>query len=81
MVSDAHKGKSIDASTTVDSQSSVNNDWENWLVLHGNGKKKAEDVCEIGKIVGLKFKGDKNNMFDVLAAKDRKHHGGGGEDG
>ena len=80
MVSNAHKSKSNDASTTVDSQSSVNNDWENWLVLHGKGKNKADDVCEIGKIGGLKFKGDKNNMFDVLAATDRKHHGGGGED-
>jgi len=80
MVSNAHKGKSNDASSTVGSQSSVNNDWENWLVLHGKGKNKADDVCEIGKIVGLKFKGDKNNMFDVLAATDRKRHGDGGED-
>jgi len=79
MVSDVHKGKSIDASATVESQSSVNNDWENWLVLHGNEKTKSEDVCEIGKAVGLKFAGDKNNMFDVLTTKGRKHQGGGGE--
>lgn len=35
-------------------------------MLHGNGKKKSEDVCEIGKVVGLKFEGDTNNMFEVL---------------
>ena len=54
------------------SQSFVNNDWENWLVLHGNKKITPEDVCGIGKTVGIEFKGDKNNMFDVLSGVGRK---------
>jgi hypothetical protein len=48
-------------------------------VLHGNDKKKSEDVCEIGKVVGLQFEGDTHNMFDVLSGKGRKIHGDGGE--
>lgn len=40
-------------------QSSVNNDWTNWLVLHGNAKEANDDVRGIGKAVGLKFNGDK----------------------
>jgi len=43
-------------------------------------QKASEDVCDIGKKVGLKFVGDKNNMFDVLSRAGRKNHGGGGED-
>ena len=61
------------------SQSSVNNDWTNWLVLHGNDKVLSEDVCEIGRTVGLNFSGDKNNMFDVLSGVGRKNREGGGE--
>jgi hypothetical protein len=55
------------------SQVSVNNDWMNWLVLHGNKNKAIDDVCEIGKAVGLKFKGDNNNIFDVLSGARRKN--------
>jgi len=49
------------------SQSSVNNDWENLLVLNTNKKTTVDDVCDIGKKIGLKFEGDKNNKFDVLS--------------
>jgi len=61
------------------SQTSVNKEWNNWLVLHGNDKVTSEDVCEIGRTVGLKFNGDKNNMFDVLSGVGRKTREGGGE--
>jgi len=60
------------------SQVSVNNDWMNWLVLHGNKNKAVNDVCEIGKAMGLKFKGDNNNMFDVLSGAGRKNKEGDG---
>ena len=66
-------------SSKCTSQTSVNNDWNNWLVLHGNDKVTSEDVCEIGRTVGLKFNGDKNNMFDVLSGVGRKTREGGGE--
>jgi len=65
-------------SSNATSQSSVNNDWTNWLVLHGNDKVLSEDVCEIGRIVGLNFSGDKHNMFDVLSGVGRKNREGGG---
>jgi len=61
------------------SQTSENKEWNNWLVLHGNDKVTSEDVCEIGRTVGLKFNGDKNNMFDVLSGVGRKPREGGGE--
>jgi len=60
------------------SQTSVNKEWNNWLVLHGNDKVTSEDVCEIGRTVGLKFNGDKNNMFDALSGVGRKTREGGG---
>jgi len=47
------------ASASSTSQTSVNNDWNNWLVLDGNDKVLTEDVCAIGRYVGLKFSGDK----------------------
>ena len=74
------KGPSSDVSASNESQTSVNNDWGHWLMLHGNDKKKPEDVCEIGKVVGLQFVGETNNMFDVLSGKGRIKQGGDGED-
>ena len=59
--------------------SSVNKDWNNWLVLHGNDKVMSDDVCEIGRTIGLNFNGDKNNMFDVLSGVGRKTRVGGGD--
>jgi len=60
-VSDVSKAKVIsnEGSSHSDSQSSVNNDWKNWLVLHGNDKVIVDDVWGIGKEVRLKFKGIK----------------------
>ena len=68
------EGSSLGGSTP-----SINNDWSNWLVLHGNSKVVNDDVCNIGKMVGLKFKGDKNNMFDVLSGGGRRNPESGGK--
>ena len=74
------KLKSHVPSPSEASQSSVNNDWENWLVLNTNKKTAVEDVYDIGKQIGLNFEGDKNNMFDVLSGVGQKTHGEGGGD-
>jgi len=66
-------------SSNSGSQSSVNNDWGNWLVLHSKEKARSDDVINIGKAVGLKFEGDKNNMFDVLSGGGSKNNNGGGK--
>jgi hypothetical protein len=50
----------------------VNKDWENWVVLHGKRDAVEEDVREIGKTLGVKFKGDKNNSFNLLTREGRK---------
>lgn len=71
----------IAPSSQSDSQASINNDWTNWLVLHGNDKVMSDDVRGIGKMVGLNFKGDKNNRFDVLSGTGRKDADGGGVEG
>jgi hypothetical protein len=68
-----------DNSSVNGSQSSVNNDWTNWLVLHGSSKVMSEDVRDLGKVVGLNFKGDNNNRFDVLSGVGRKKKEGEGE--
>lgn len=48
-------------------------------MLDGNKSKAVDDVCEIGNVVGLKFKGDNNNnMFDVLSGARRKNKEGDG---
>ena len=61
------------------SPSSVNNDWKHWLVLHGDEKTVNKDVSDIAHTVGIKFQGDKNNMFDVLSGTGRKNLGDGGD--
>ena len=68
-----------EASSNGTSQTSVNNDWTNWLVLHGNDKVLTDDVCEIGRTVGLNFGGDQYNKFDVLSGVGRKNREGGGD--
>jgi len=61
------------------SLSSVNNDWKHWLPLNGDEKTVNNDVCELAHTVGLKFQGDKNNMFDMLSGTGRKNTGEGGD--
>ena len=53
--------------------SSVNKDWQNWVTLHAQPERVAEDVCEVGKTIRLKFKGDAENMFNSLSSGSRKN--------
>lgn len=55
-------------STPSDSQSSIK----------FNEQVAIDDVWGIGKAVGLKFNGDKNNLFDVLSREGRKNKVRGG---
>jgi len=59
-------------------EASVNNDWKNYIVLHGNEQVAVDDVWDIGKSIGIKFNGDKANMFNVLSHRGRKSLCGGG---
>ena len=36
-------------------------------MLHGNYKEVEEDVCDIGKVIGVLNTSDSNNMFSVLS--------------
>lgn len=45
-------------------------------MLHGTDCVTTEDVRGIGKEIGIKFAGDKNNMFDVLSSVRRKNKEG-----
>ena len=78
-VSGAAKAKAASkaASSNCNSQTSVNNDWNNWLVLHGNENVRSEDVRDIGRTIGLNFTGENNNMFQVLAGTSRKNRESG----
>ncbi|XP_045791437.1 uncharacterized protein LOC123886142 [Trifolium pratense] len=49
------------------SSGSVNNDWTNWVAVHGNDQMAVDDVWGIGKAIGVKFKGDNVNMFNILS--------------
>ncbi|PNX64333.1 putative sulfate transporter, partial [Trifolium pratense] len=55
--------------STEDSSSSVsiNNDWMNWVAVQGNDQLAVDDVWGIGKAIGVKFKGDNVNMFNILS--------------
>jgi len=70
-----------ECSSQSGSQVSMNNDWTNWLVLHGNDKTLSDDVRGMGKVMGLNFKGDKNNKFDVLSGVGRTKTEGDGKEG
>jgi hypothetical protein len=73
------KGKHISSDTgketsdsSKNSSSSVNKDWENWVVLNGKPNAKADDVQDIGKAVGVSFKCDTSNSFNLLTKEGRK---------
>lgn len=93
------KGKkcSGSAATTTsgsskNSISSVDQDWENWVILHGNSNMVKEDIKVIGKKVGIKYQCDTSNSFNLLTREGRKgrrppsggedmHEGGEGDEG
>jgi hypothetical protein len=47
--------------------SSVNNDWKNLVILHGNEEVALDDVWGIGKVICVKFNGDKSIMVNVVS--------------
>ncbi|MCH86584.1 hypothetical protein A2U01_0007442, partial [Trifolium medium] len=55
------------SSEGAQSSASVNNDWKHWVVKQGNDRMTVDDVWGIGKAIGIKFKGDNSNMFNVLS--------------
>ena len=41
-------------------------------MLHGEPDVVAKDVTELGKVIGVKFKGDPNNSFNLLSREGRR---------
>jgi hypothetical protein len=69
------KSKAAISSTSDSSKISnsyVNKDWENFVVLHGKPEKVAEDVRGIGRAVGVSYECDTKNSFDLLTKKGRR---------
>jgi len=61
------------ATTSKDkSSSSGGNDWVHWVHLHGEPKLVAEDVKELGKIVGVKYLCNTTNTFNLLTREGRR---------
>lgn len=66
------------ASDKSSSSCSVNNDWVNFVVVHGNEKVVVDDVKGIGEAISVQFNGSNNNMFGVLSRRggERERRGG-----
>lgn len=67
--------KAADVSTSDSSKqsiSSVNNDWEHWVQLHGKAGAAEVDVKELGKVVGVEFNCDTLNSFNLLSREGRR---------
>ena len=58
--------------SSKNSNSSVNKEWENWVIMHENKDVAKEDVTEIGRAIGLNFNGDPKNSFNLLSKEGRK---------
>jgi hypothetical protein len=70
---------SCQATPEVFSTSSTdNNDWKNWVAVHGNEQMVVDDIWGIGQTIGVTFRGAKENMFNVLsrAGKGKKETSG-----
>jgi len=78
--SNGYKAQVTSNESNSASQSSVNNDWKHWLVLHGDEKTINKDVGDIAHTVGIKFQGENKNMFEVLSGTSRKNLGDRGVD-
>lgn len=66
-----HANESNSASCQVSSDlrstsGTSDNDWRNWVAVHGNDQLAMEDIRGIGQTIGVKFRGDVENMFSVL---------------
>jgi hypothetical protein len=55
-----------DASSTSGAN---DDDWRNWVAVHGNDELAVEDVRDVGQSIGVKFRGGQENMFRVLSRK------------
>jgi len=71
------KSLEVDQSSNNETGSvaSVNNEWKNWVLLHGNEKAMEADVQDIGKVIGVSFQGDLNNKFSVLSRSKKAEYG------
>lgn len=58
--------------SSKNSSSSVNKDWENWVLVRGKATKVAEDVKEIGRVVGLTYECETKNCFNLLTKEGRR---------
>jgi len=79
IVRDGNNTQKVMMSSTLESSknsknslSSINNDCENWLVLHGKKEEVSADVRELGKVVGLHYQCDTSNSFNLLSKKGRR---------
>ncbi|GAU38018.1 hypothetical protein TSUD_395770 [Trifolium subterraneum] len=48
------------------SSGSINNDWQNWVVMQGNDKAAEDDVWGIGKVIGVTPPSVNANSFNAL---------------
>jgi hypothetical protein len=67
------------ASSDVSSASGPSDDdWRNWVAVHGNDELTLEDVRGIGNSIGVNFRGGQENMFSALirAGKDKLESSG-----
>jgi len=62
---------SISTSTNT-SDVSVNKEWAHEVVLHNKKENVAEDVTEIGKMLGVNVKGDKISGLNLLTKEGRR---------
>jgi len=77
-----HKSsKSSTSESSKNLNSSVNKDYEHWVVMHGNKEAVKADVKDLGKVIEVSYKGDPNNNFNLLSKEGRRGWGalGGSE--
>jgi hypothetical protein len=59
----------IDSTTSL---SSVNKDLEHWVSLRSGLEARDKDVCDIGEVLGVKFKEENLNKFNTLSKEGRR---------
>jgi len=62
----------LSSESSKNSNSSVNKDWENWILMHEKPEVVKADVKEIGRVIGVSFNGEPNNSFNLLTKEGRK---------
>ncbi|GAU22961.1 hypothetical protein TSUD_247050 [Trifolium subterraneum] len=56
-------------SEEIPSLGSINNDWQNWVVMQGNDKAAVDDVWGIGQVIGVTPHSDNANRFSALGSQ------------